>query len=96
MDFLKKFRECKTPSGSVSLAWLGQAGFLLKNSAGKVLALDVYLSDMSEKQDGNKRLMPALCRPEGIKADVVLASHHHTDPLDLVSIPAWPGNGARL
>ncbi len=96
MDFYGTFDRHVTKKGTVSLAWMGQAGFLLKNSTGKVLVLDVYLSDLSEKQDGNKRLMPALCRPEEIKADVVLASHHHTDHLDLVSIPAWLGNGARL
>ena len=96
MDFYQTFEEHVTVEGAVSLAWMGQAGFLLKNSRGKVLVLDVYLSDLSEKQDGNKRIMPPLCGPEEIKADVVLASHHHTDHLDLLSIPAWLENGARL
>lgn len=96
MDFIQTFYRHETKKGTVSLAWMGQAGFLLKNSSGKVLALDVYLSDLSETKDGNKRLMPALCRPEEIRADVVLASHHHTDHLDLVSIPVWLESGARL
>ncbi len=60
MDFYGTFDRHVTKKGTVSLAWMGQAGFLLKNSTGKVLVLDVYLSDLSEKQDGNKRLMPAL------------------------------------
>lgn len=93
MDFLKKFRECKTPPGSVSLAWLGQAGFLLKNSAGKVLALDVYLSDLVERLDGNKRIMPALFTAEEMTPDLILVSHEHADHLDLDTLPAWLSKG---
>ena len=96
MNFAHEFTFHETKKGSVSIAWMGQAGFLLKNSSQQVLALDVYLSDLVEKQDGNKRLMPALCRPEEIKTDVVLATHHHADHLDLDSLPVWLSGGARL
>ena len=96
MNFAQEFTLHETKEGSVSIAWMGQAGFFLKNSRGQVLALDVYLSDLVEKQDGNKRLMPALCRPEEIRPDVVLATHHHADHLDLDSLPVWLSGGARL
>ncbi len=96
MNFVEKFNRHTCHPGSLAIAWMGQAGFLIKNSRGKVMALDVYLSDLAEKQDGNKRLMPALCLPEELDVDVVLASHKHTDHLDLDSIPVWLNRGARL
>ncbi len=96
MDFIPAFTHHKTEKGTVSIAWMGQAGFLLKNSSGKILALDVYLSDLAEKQDGNKRLMPALFEAGELQPDVILASHAHTDHLDLDSIPDWLSGGARL
>lgn len=94
MDFVKKFVSEKVETGTVGIIWMGQAGYLLKNSANKILVLDVYLSDLSERLDGNKRLMAALCRPEEVPADIVLASHEHTDHLDLDSIPVWTKQGA--
>lgn len=96
MNFAEKF-NLQTPSpGMLTVAWMGQAGFLIKNSRGKVLALDVYLSDLAEKLDGNKRLTPALCAPEELAVDLVLATHKHTDHLDLDSIPVWLDRGAHL
>lgn len=96
MDFVKKFQLQKVETGKILLAWAGQAGFLLKNSRGKILALDVYLSDLAERQDGNKRLMPGLFEAGGMDVDVILASHHHTDHLDMDTIPVWLEMGARL
>lgn len=89
MDFVTKFRECKAGPGTVLIAWLGQAGFLLKNSAGKVLALDVYLSDLVERLDGNKRIMPALFMAEELTPDLICVSHEHADHLDLDALPVW-------
>ena len=72
MNFVEKFNRHTCHPGSLAIAWMGQAGFLIKNSRGKVMALDVYLSDLAEKQDGNKRLMPALCLPEELDVDVLI------------------------
>jgi L-ascorbate 6-phosphate lactonase len=38
-------RAHATPPGALTLWWLGQAGFILKSPAGKIVALDPYLSD---------------------------------------------------
>lgn len=96
MNFVERFETFTPGRGKIALAWMGQAGFLIKNSRGKILALDVYLSDLAERLDGNKRLTPALCEPEELPVDVILASHHHADHLDLDSIPVWMRRGAHL
>lgn len=96
MNFVKMFQMEKPEKGWVSIAWTGQAGFLIKNSQGKILAIDIYLSDLSEKQDGNKRLTPALFEADELKLDVLLATHHHSDHLDLESIPTLLNNQTRL
>lgn len=96
MDFADLFIQQNVEKGKIAIAWMGQAGFLFKNSMGKILALDVYLSDLAQTQDGNKRLMPALCFAEELPVDIVLASHHHTDHLDMESIPVWIERLARL
>lgn len=88
MDFIKKLKNASCKNGELLLMWVGQAGFVLKNSEGKVMAIDVYLSDLAMKQDGNKRLTPALMTAEELKTDIILASHSHTDHLDLDSLPA--------
>lgn len=96
MDFAAEFRERKCEKGTIVLAWLGQAGFLIKNSSGQVLALDAYLSDLAQIQDGNKRLTQPPVDAEDLTVDVILVSHHHTDHLDFKSIPYWLKNSARL
>lgn len=87
MDFIKKMEDIQCRSGEVMIMWLGQAGFLLKNSQNKILAVDVYLSDLAMKQDGNKRLVPPIMSSKELKPDVILATHSHTDHLDLDSLP---------
>ncbi len=94
--FAEKFKRASVEEGNFLLAWTGQAGFMLKNSKGKVMALDVYLSDLVEKEDNRKRLMPALFSADEIVPDVVLASHHHADHLDMEILPFWLSEGASL
>lgn len=96
MQYMKRLEQLSCEKGEVLLMWLGQAGFVLKNSEGTVMALDVYLSDLAMKQDGNKRLTPSLVTAEELKADLILASHSHTDHLDLDSLPAMLKEKAKL
>lgn len=87
MDYFKKFSDFPCDKGELALMWMGQAGFLIKNSQGKILSFDVYLSDLSMRLDGNKRLTPSLVSGKELKADLILATHNHTDHLDTDSLP---------
>lgn len=96
MYFIEKYQTTHPKSGEIALFWLGQAGFIIKNSSGFVLVIDAYLSDLSYRLDGSKRIMMNIIEPEHVGADVILASHSHTDHLDIDSLPIMMINGAKL
>ena len=46
MDFRKKLDKSIPLKEEVTLMWMGQAGFMVKNSQGRVMAIDLYLSNL--------------------------------------------------
>ena len=81
-------RAIYIPSGNVGIFWAGQAGFIIKTSTKKLIALDLYLSDCCERYFGFKRVMPYLLEAHELEFDYVVASHGHYDHFDVDSIPA--------
>jgi L-ascorbate 6-phosphate lactonase len=79
---LDRLRDVRPPEGAVGLAWLGQAGFVVR--AGSAFALiDPFLSP----RDGRRyesSLLPE--RAQGV--DIVLCTHEHVDHFDAASAPA--------
>src|ERR671927_287468 len=73
--------------GELHVWWLGQSGFLLR-WAGRTALLDPYLSDSltrkyAETDKPHERMTERVIAPERLNfADVVTASHAHTDHLD--------------
>jgi L-ascorbate metabolism protein UlaG (beta-lactamase superfamily) len=68
---------------SLELWWLGQSGFRLRNpEGGPTVFVDPYLTPR------DNRTWQAPITPEGLaeQADLVLASHEHTDHLDRPSL----------
>ena len=96
MNLLQELKTVNVLPGQIAVCWLGQAGFLIRSNKGEILALDIYLSDLAEKQDGNKLLTPSLIQANELEARVILASHHHADHLDLDSIPTLLARGSNL
>jgi len=84
--------DAAVPSGSLGLWWLGQAGFVFKTPAGKVVYLDPYLSDAVERLFGFKRLSPPAIEAEEVRADLVLITHEHADHLDVDAVPVIARN----
>jgi L-ascorbate metabolism protein UlaG (beta-lactamase superfamily) len=80
------------PGGPPALAWLGQAGFLIR-SGGVVAGIDLYLSDsLAEKYAGkvypHQRMVPVPVDPGELRGlNLLLATHGHTDHLDPGTIP---------
>ncbi len=87
MRVAEKIKNCHPKEGETAVCWLGQAGFLLKNSRDEILAVDPYLSDAVERICGLKRLMMAVMEPEELNPDVLAISHHDEDHLDMDIIP---------
>ena len=67
---------------SVSVRWLGQAGFVLTGARHSV-AVDAFLSDWP-----GRLVAPPLSPSDLGRCDVVLATHEHADHLDLPTLLA--------
>jgi L-ascorbate metabolism protein UlaG (beta-lactamase superfamily) len=79
--------DAKLPDGVVGLAWLGQAGFLIRHGQSRVL-IDPYLSNrLARKHSGtefsHERMMPPpLQAAEFQELDLVFCTHRHGDHMD--------------
>lgn len=91
-DLASRIRNLSVDEGSLAIFYLGQAGFILKDSNGKLVAIDLYLSDCVERYDGFKRLMPKLLRPDELVYDIVITTHAHYDHFDIDSVPIMMKN----
>ena len=63
IDFAKTINDAI--QGKTYLFCAGQAGFIIKNSKGKLLAIDLYLSECLEKEEGHigfKRLQKSILK----------------------------------
>jgi L-ascorbate 6-phosphate lactonase len=75
---------------------MGQAGFIIKSAEGKLLGIDLYLSECVEPVEGHvgyHRLMPKIVDPAELELDVVIATHFHRDHFDIEAMPQLMANG---
>ncbi len=72
----------------LSLQWLGQGGYLIKNGNTSV-CIDPYFSDCVEKSSGKKRLVRPPFPAENLTADLVICTHDHLDHLDIDAVPLF-------
>ncbi|MCQ2425219.1 MAG: MBL fold metallo-hydrolase [Lachnospiraceae bacterium] len=73
--------------GEVGFFFMGQAGFILKDSEGRLTAVDLYLTDGTARIAGFKRLMPRILEPSELVFDTVITTHAHPDHFDYDAIP---------
>lgn len=93
-NFAKKVLEA--PLGMPHLFWVGQAGFIIKSAEGKLLGIDLYLSECVEPIEGNDgyhRLMPQILDYDDLTFDVLIATHFHRDHFDIDAMPQLMANG---
>lgn len=72
--------------------WLGQGGFELSGGEESIL-LDPYLSDLVERLEGLKRLVPPPILPREAHPGLFLITHDHLDHLDSDTIAAMNKEG---
>ena len=96
---LAQLREYRVPAGSLTLWWLGQAGYVVKSPAGRLVAIDPYLSN-SCKQVGDRfgfdldRLVPPPLAPADLAGfDLYAITHSHGDHLDPETISGYRAAG---
>lgn len=87
MNFWDNIRFSRLLDQEVSITWLGQAGFVIKDSRGLLLAIDPYLSNCVERIHGFKRIMPNCINIDEFKPDILICTHHHLDHFDIDAIP---------
>lgn len=75
------------PPDCLAVYWLCQAGYAFKTSAGQIVYIDPYLSDVVERRIGFKRMMASPLAPEEVEADFVVCTHEHLDHMDTDALP---------
>ena len=81
------------PKGNAGVFWLGQAGFIFKTDDGKLIAVDIYLSDCCARYFGYRRMIAKLLQPYDLTFDLLLATHAHYDHFDIDAVPMLLDNG---
>lgn len=93
MSSLKeKIDALNVKQGTLAVIFMGQAGFILKDSQNKLYSIDVYFSDCCEREFGFKRLIPKLLEPKELVFDYILVTHGHYDHFDLDAMPTLMDN----
>ena len=91
--FWNRLMEIPLSEGEIAIEWLGQSGFVFRDSKGTTVAVDAYLTDSVERIWGMKRLMAPVISPEEFTPDILIATHFHEDHLDIDAMPAILTNG---
>jgi len=90
MCLKNKIEQTEIGKGQVAIFWLGQAGFMVKDSEGKKVVIDPYLSNYGHKMKDYKafkRLSPILIEASELDADHYITTHLHFDHFDFESVP---------
>jgi len=87
MELVKRIKSANVQKSEIAIFWLGQAGFLIKDSEGRKIAIDPYLTDCCEKEFGFKRLSPKLISPKELTVDILFSTHEHLDHFDIDAVP---------
>lgn len=86
-EYMKSIREYPAPSDAVAAWYLGQNGFILKDSSNLLIGIDLYLSNscatlFSHLPFRLDRQLPIFIEPEDLDIDVFMTTHSHTDHAD--------------
>ncbi|MEO5893483.1 MAG: MBL fold metallo-hydrolase [Ferruginibacter sp.] len=87
MTLAEKIKQTIVKQGEVAIFFLGQAGFCIKTTEGKLIVIDAYLSDACERLFNFKRMIPAVIKAEELEADLFFSTHEHADHLDPDALP---------
>ena len=94
-DFTTKVLTAK----GTNIFSVGQAGYIIKNERGQLLAIDLYLSNCVERVEGHKgykRLLPQILSPSELTFDIVICTHPHLDHFDMDAVPEMISKGSKL
>ena len=91
-NFAQKVMNVQNHNGEISIFFVGQAGYIIKTASGKLIGLDMYLTDCVERLCNFKRINAKLMAPDELVFDYVIVSHNHPDHFDVDALPIIMGN----
>jgi L-ascorbate 6-phosphate lactonase len=86
-EFMSTIRTFPVLPGTIATWFLGQNGFIIKNDAGCVFGIDLYLTNscatiFADEPFRLDRQLPVFIQPEDLDLDVFITTHSHTDHAD--------------
>ena len=86
-DYMRSIRNFRVPAETVAIWFLGQNGFLLKDSVSPLIGIDLYLTDSCAASFAHLpfrlgRQLPIFIEPEDLDLDVFVTTHSHQDHAD--------------
>lgn len=85
--FMRSIRDLPVAADAIAIWFLGQNGFILKNSAGTLFGIDLYLTNSCAEIFAHEpfrldRQLPVFIEPEDLDIDVFITTHSHVDHAD--------------
>ena len=86
-EYMRSIRAFSVPADTLAVWYLGQNGFLLKDVAGPLIGLDLYLTNSCARSFAHlpfrlDRQLPIFIEPEDLDIDVFITTHSHDDHAD--------------
>jgi len=98
-EFMRSIRAFAVSADAVAVWFLGQNGFLLKDSSGLLVGIDLYLTNSCATTFAHlpfrlDRQLPVFIEPEDLDIDVFITTHSHEDHADPETIRRLSRAGA--
>jgi L-ascorbate 6-phosphate lactonase len=86
-QYMQPIREYEVAADAVAIWFLGQNGFLIKDAAGSVIGIDLYLTSSCAEAFAHlpyrvDRQLPVFIEPEDLDIDAFVTTHSHQDHAD--------------
>lgn len=91
-NFAQKVMNVQNHNGEITIFSVGQAGYIIKTASGKLIGLDMYLTDCVERLCGFRRISAKLMAPDELVFDYIIVSHNHPDHYDFDALPIIMGD----
>jgi L-ascorbate 6-phosphate lactonase len=100
-EYMHSVREFRVPTDAVAVWYLGQNGFLLKDSISPLIGIDLYLTNSCADTLAHlpfrlDRQLPIFIEPEDLDIDVFLTTHSHQDHADPETIRRMKRTGTTI
>lgn len=86
-DYMNSIRNFAVPADTLAVWYLGQNGFLLKDSVSPLIGIDLYLTNSCASTFAHlpfrlDRQLPIFIEPEDLDIDIFITTHSHDDHAD--------------